>query len=618
MKTHRLWVLGMLLAAACTGKDNPKTVDPPKGDGFSAAYSVDETTLIISFTRKVKGDTVTRDAFAAADRTVVPPVALEVVEAQHSGDAEITLITARQDHGRTYTLNISGLKDENDSPLDATLNFTGGGSSQMAQVSFEVTDADRVRAWGALQLQVTVDPSSSDFSDRLNTFAFAAAGAGLATKLDVAVNAFRTVDRRDDVDPVVDRRAYAARVVTAGGVPASPLVPFAVNAPGAMTVTLGLLPPPTTVQPGDQLTPPTDPTPGNGAKRVRVVVDDRLSRELVNPAIKCSFDAAGNFDVTFPQQLTLAQPTTPYLYEVELDIRVDPARHLDGMNENDLPYIITLVNDGADVDAINLSIIAPDETPQAVKLPLGDATMTPVQFRIDVGRAYLTADGSQRGVFTGESPFITGEWQRAADALGRNAGDAFTGGEQRSLQMRPDPDHPGLWVKTLWLPPGRPYGWKIVRCQTDIGCGPLNQRVASSGRAFATVMKNLVTENQDAFAFSSVVLVDPNALANVPLQSGVTDYSNAHIYIGNGMGGEGNPANAPNNMVLFKQEVPDLAVVVGNTQLITPIVVVGTWRDVNLPVRPAEILAGSATVSLTPYDYDEGFIGRYPPTRSAP
>ncbi|MBI5494318.1 MAG: hypothetical protein HY904_04775 [Deltaproteobacteria bacterium] len=619
MSAHRavggLVVVGALLA--CTGGGGG-TRDPPKGDGFAAAYSVDETTLVLAFTRKLKGDTVRADVFAVEDRTVVPAVVLTVLSATRSGDAEVTLVTGTQEHGRTYTLRITGLQDADGNALDGTLNFLGGGVAQTAAVTFSVPDGDRIRAWGNLRLELTVQATTGAFSDRLQAVSLAASGTGLAATVQVVVDGDRTVDRRDDVDPVVDRRAYAARVVTDHGVPASPLVPFAVTAPGALTVEVGLLAPPTPVQPGSGFTPPTDANPGDGVKRIRIVVDDRLSGELVNPAVTCSFTAAGDFDASFPQQRVLATPTESGLYEVEAGIKVDPNRRLDGLTDSTLPYILILHTNGVDVETINLSIIAPDETPEAVVLPLGDRTMTPVQFRVDVGGSFLVADGSQRGLFPGEAPFLTGEWQRAADALGRNAGDAFTGGEQTTLEMRPDPAHPGVWTKTLWLPPGRPYGWKLVRCQAGVGCGPLNERVASSGRAFATVMKNLATENLDAFANPQVVIVDPHALSSVPLASGSTNYSGAHVYVGNGAGAEANPAGMPRADTLFKQEVPDLAVVVGDEPVITPVYVVGTWRDVNLPVRPAEILAGGSVVSLTPYDYDEGFIGRYPPSRSAP
>jgi predicted pyridoxine 5'-phosphate oxidase superfamily flavin-nucleotide-binding protein len=93
---------------------------------------------------------------------------------------------------------------------------------------------------------------------------------------------------------------------------------------------------------------------------------------------------------------------------------------------------------------------------------------------------------------------------------------------------------------------------------------------------------------------------------------------NATVYIGNGMGGESNPSWAPRADTLFKQEVPDLAIVVGTEPLVTPIYTVGTWRDVNSPKRPAQILMEMSALNITPYDYDQGFIGRYPPTRSEP
>ena len=607
------------LGLACTsGSSGNPNSNAPLGDGFAGAVALDERTVILSFQRKVDAGSVSQGVFTIEDRTVVPFVTLGVEGASASGAAEVTLQTTAQEPGRIYTLTIRGLHDDQGFGLEGTLNFTGGGLARVAALTFRLTEMDRIRAWGALQLELTVDPANGGFSDRLRGYALTSSAGELTATVSVVVDARRTITRLDDLDPVVDRRAYAARVVTPQGIPASPLIPFEVSSAGAATIMVGLLPPPGPVGPASGFDPPEDTNPGDGLKRVRIYVDDRASRELVNPQVKCAFDAQGNFDVSFPQQLALTTPSQPRLYQVDVDVRVDPNRTLDGMDEATLPYIVILVNDGQDIEPINVSIVAPDEAPQAVVLPLGDATMTPVTFRIDAGSAFLLPDGSQRGLFTGESVFITGEWQRAADALGRNAGDSFSGGEQLTLQMKPDPDHPGLWFKTLWLPGGRPYGWKAVRCQTDVGCGPLNQRVASSGRAFATVMKNLATENLDAFTNPGVVMVDPASLLAVPLPGGATDYSNAQVYIGNAMGGEDNPAGVPNATVLFKQEVPDLAVVVTDQPLVTPIYVVGTWRDINLPVRPAEILNGGANVNLSPYDYDEGFIGRYPPVRVLP
>ncbi|MEW5852749.1 MAG: hypothetical protein AB2A00_28455 [Myxococcota bacterium] len=620
MSTMRCILPVVALLCACPTTTTSTPQEAPRGDGFSSVYTLDERTVLLSFTRKVDGASVQAGAFEIADRTVVPFVNLPVESASASGPAEITLTTGPQEPGRTYTLKINGLKDEGGYPLDGTLNFTGGGAVRKSQVTITLGDAERALAWGPMRLEISANPSTGAWTESLHPLDLTVQGAVYTITLELEVNPRRTADRRDDLDPVVDRRAYAVRaVVIEGGQVASPLFPFEVTTTAATNIVLPLFEPPEPPQqPGGTFDPPEDPNPGDGLKRVRLIVDDRQSGELVNPQLKASFTAGGDFDVTFPQTLTLEQPVEARFYEVTVDVKVDPNRRIDGTDENTLPYIIYLVNNGVDVDAINVSVVAPDETPEAVVVPLGDPSMTPVTFRVDVGAAFLTADGTQRGVFDGESVWLTGEWQIAADVLGRNAGDAFTGGEQSTLEMREDSEHPGVWTKTLWLPGGRPYGWKAVRCQIAVGCGPLNQRVASSGRAFATVMKNLVTENQDAFAVPAVVVVDPHNLSAVPLSSGNADYSNASVYIGNGEGGEDNPPGMPNPSTLFKQESPDLAVVVGDEPVRTPIYVVGTWRDINLPMRPADILNSQETVNLSPYDYDEGFIGRYPPSRSEP
>jgi hypothetical protein len=615
-----LALVAALTGAACPPAD-PDNGVAPNGDGFASIHTLDARTVIIIFTRKVKGETVRPDHFRVWDRTVVPAAELAVNEVAASGAAEVTVVTGEQEHGRVYTMTIQGLEDHRGFSLDGALNFLGGGPVSRAPVRVRVEDADRARAWGPLRVVASVDPGSGTFTDRMSAYPLVAAGTAQEAVLSVEVNPRRTLDRRDDGDPSVDRRAYALRVVSVEtGEAASPLVAFEVTDPGGTALVVPLLDPPTgPVGPtGPSFDPPVDPNPGDGRKRVRVIVDDRQSRELLEPAVKASFTAGGDFDVSFPQTLALGTPQEPRFYEVEVDVKVDPNRRMDGLDEDTLPYIVYLFSNGRDYDGINLSIIAPDETPETVQLKLGADRMTPITFRVDTRCALLVPDGSQRGVFPDEAVWLTGEWQTASDAFGQNAGDAFTGGEQRTLEMRPDPDHPGVWTKTIWLPPGRPYGWKVLRCQRGVGCGPLNRRVASSGRAFATVMKNVATENLDAFSTPRVVIVDPCNAGAVVLPSGPADYSRAGVYVGNGAGAENNPPWAPRPDTLFKQEVPDLAVSVSDQPIITPVYVVGTWRDVNLPVRPAEIVSGTATVDMTPHDYDEGMIGRYPPTRSLP
>jgi hypothetical protein len=214
-----------------------------------------------------------------------------------------------------------------------------------------------------------------------------------------------------------------------------------------------------------------------------------------------------------------------------------------------------------------------------------------------------------KGHYPDESIFLTGEWQQAADYLGNNCGDAFTGGENACLEMRELSDHPGVWQRTLWLPGGRPYGWKVVRCTAGYGCGDLNNLVSSSGRAFATVMKNLASENRDAFAAPEVVIIDP-------VNPG--EFAGGVVYVGEGIGSEPDPAGTPDGNTMFKQEVPDLVVVVDTVPLKTRVIHVATWRDVNLPNTPQEIVAQELSIELTPADYDDGFIGRFPASRAEP
>jgi hypothetical protein len=155
------------------------------------------------------------------------------------------------------------------------------------------------------------------------------------------------------------------------------------------------------------------------------------------------------------------------------------------------------------------------------------------------------------------------------------------------------------------MPPNRPYGWKVVRCPTGLGCAELNRHVLSSGRAFPTVMKNLVTANVDAAQSSAVKIIDPSNLSMVVLEGGqIENYSNAHVSA-DGM-------EQPSPSIMFKQEVPDLVVTVGTTPVTTPTYVVGSWRDVNIPQTPLEIIASGGSIDLAPFDYDDGTQGKFP------
>ena len=523
----------------------------------------------------------------------------------------------------TYTLTIDGLKDSAGRPLDGTLNFIVGGAGPVTTVQITIADVETARLHAALTVLATLEDDGS-FSETLQAYPMVDEGGRFIATLDVLIDAARTLDPGDDADSAVDRRPYAVLVVDDAGRMASVLVRFVVpseNAPREVPVVV--LPPLEIEQPPavDVLpAPPVDAAASDGVRQVRVVVDDRASRELVSPSLKVAFQADGSFDASFPRTLALLPMTgdDEGYWEVTVGVRVDGNRVLAGTSNDTFPYFAFLMEDGVPYEALDVALLAVDEIPTTVRLSLGNPDWTPVSFRVDVSRAYLNTSGSLRGHYPTESIFLTGEWQQAADYLGNNCGDAFTGGENACLQMRELPGHPGVWQRTLWLPGGRPYGWKVVRCEADYGCGDLNTLVASAGRAFATVMKNLATDNVDAFADPNVGIVD--VLAPQATQAGalVLDYANASVFVGSGAGTNIDPAGTPDGARMFKQEVPDLVVVVADTPLRTRVIHVATWRDVNLGVTPQQIVDQQLSVTLTSSDYDDGFIGRFPASRAEP
>ncbi|OGQ11102.1 MAG: hypothetical protein A2138_00305 [Deltaproteobacteria bacterium RBG_16_71_12] len=584
--------------------------------------ALDATTVRLGFSRALDRSTVAPAAFAIADYTVVPPALVDVEKAAADDDTTVTLTTAPLVAGTRYTLEVKGLKDAQGRALHGTLNFTASGLGDLVAVDVVIADVETARLHDALSLLVTVDEGGA-FSDQLLAYPVVDEGSRFVARLSVLADAARTLDPGDDADLTVDRRPFALLLVDGAGRMASSLVTFVVPDASASSVSVDVLPPLEIIdQPEtDPLPePPDDPSPGDGLRVVRVVVDDRASRELLDPELKVAVAADGSFDASFPRTLPLSPMSgdDEGYWEAVLEVQVDPARVLEGTTPETFPYFAYLIEAGAPYESLDVAVVAPDETPATVRLSLGDPEWVPVTFRVDVSRAYLNPSGSQRGHYPSEAIFLTGEWQRAVDALGNNCGDAFSGGENPCLQMRELATHPGVWTRTLWLPGGRPYGWKVVRCQLDVGCGPLNDLVASSGRAFATVMKNLATDNTDAFADADVGIVDPLAPAATQTGSTTRDYSSATVYAGQGIGSEPDPSGTPDGARMFKQEVPDLVVVVDTRALRTRVVHVGSWRDVNLSSTPQQIVEQQLSVALGPFDYDDGFIGRFPPSREEP
>jgi hypothetical protein len=612
-----------LLGGSCECGAPP--LDPSEliGDGFAAVDAVDAQTVRVRFADPVEADSVA-DAFSLTDFTSVPPLGFEVLP-RRTAEREVTLSVARNlVAGVSYTIVVDGVRTTTGRTLSGTLNFTAvGGVGDTTTVRVVVEDVETARRHTTgLQLLVTLADDGA-FSESLQSRPIADEGDVFAATLTVGVDPGRTVDPSDDADVAVDRRPYGLMLVDGAGRMASNLVTFVAPTTESVEVRVSVLPPIEIIDEPvvDVLPPPpVDDNVGDGLKQVRLVVDDRAARELVLPQLKVSFGADGTFDESFPRTLTLTPMTgdDAGYWETTVAVRVDPARVLDGTTAQTFPYFAFLVEDGTAYEALAVSVVAPDEAPQTVRVSLGNPTYTPVTFRVDASRAYLNTSGSERGVRAGEAVFLTGEWQIAVDALGNNCGDAFSGGEQPCLKMREIPGKPGVWQRTIWLPPGRPYGWKAVRCDAAEGCGPLNRLVSSAGRAFATVMKNLATDNVDAFADGQVGIIDAVNPTTTQAAGRTIDYTGATVFQGARVGSEPDPSGTPDGLRMFKQEVPDLVVVVAAQPIVTRVVHVGTWRDVNLGVTPQQIISGSLSVELTPVDYDDGFIGRFPPSREEP
>lgn len=620
----RLALIAPLALAACDCGQGPADGEGPLGDGFARITVTGDSTLVLSLSRPVDSASVAPSAFSVASYTFVPPDEAEVKSATLAGESDITIGTSPLAPGRVYTLTVDGLKDASGYPIAGSLNFTAKGSFEAVPFEAIIPDVETARRHEELALLVTVEPEGGTFSERFQVVPVVDEGDRFVASFTVQIDPNRTVDRADDGDPSVDRRPYAARLVDGLGRPASPLHLFVLpDAAAPRSVEIDVLPPPEIVvpEPVDPLPDPPVDDAADGVKVVRIVVDDRFSQELVNPQLKLSFDATGAFDSLFPQTVALEplEGYDPGYYHAVVRIRVDPNRvDPPGPTEDTFPYFAYLISGGVEYEGLLVSMVAPDETPETVRLSLGEAEWTPVMFRVDVSRAYVTPDGSVRGMHPGEAIFLTGAWQRAVDALGNNCSDSYSGGESLNLKMRELDGHPGVWTKTLWLPRDHPYEWKVVRCDAAAGCGPLNQLVSSSGSAFATVMKNLTTDNVDRSGHPEVGLIDPLAPENTDAGGQIYDYTDAVVYEGMGAGSEPDPAGTPDGARMFKQEVSNIIVVVGDEPVKTRVFHVGTWRDVNLGQTPSDIIENASVVQLNPTDYDDGFQGAYPPSREEP
>lgn len=568
-----------LLFFACTQDPAARPVQVA-----ATALALDATTVEITFSERL-------ESFDEPGLLIQRPFARPVDALPISGviqeESKLRLSTGRQIGGEVYAVTLPGLRFTDVEVADAPsqVNFIGFGTTSVV-VSL---DARGHVTPPALELLVTIDPNTGEYRDELARFPLVEGPAQVYSA---------TISARIDVG-----RRYGARAVGSDGRPAAQLSVFQVAS--ADVVQVGLTP----VLPRvPEFSPPTDPTPGDGKAPVRLILDDRPGRALRSPSLRLSVDSAGRFDPSAARVEPLrVVPGKSRVFEVVVEVAVDVNRSLEGTSADTFPYVTFLVQGGEDLPQRGTTFEMKTETPQVIIIPIGNPALVPVTFRADIGRAYLEPDGSLFGLYPGEGLFLTGEFPSAEDALGRLAADAFTGGERATLEMEERPDAPGIYEKTIFLPPKRPYGWKVVRCPTLVGCAELNRHVLSSGRAFPTVMKNLVTANRDAAGDPAVKVLDPANLQAVALDTGPADYRNARV--------SNNGEEAASPAVMFKQEAPDLVVTVDTTPVVTPIVVVGTWRDVNIPQRPSELIASGDSLDLGPFDYDDGTQGRLPPLR---
>lgn len=573
------WLM-LAIAGGCADEDSPTPVPVA-----ARAEAISATSVEVSFSKRVDPDSVAAQRLAVTAPFGTPSDALEVAGARVDGDV-LTVTTSEQVGGRPYALDLSSIRFEGITLADAPLSVSFRGFG-LTPIELRLDTAGRVVPRG-IDALITLDPDTGrarpDFA-RISMSDDDGDGVWVA----------RTRARIGD-------DTYAARAVASNGSEAGALRSFTATSSETLVVELlaqlPLLP---------EFDPPVDPNPGDGKAPIRIILDDRPARALASPSFRSSVDrVTGEFDASL-ERLDPLEPIAgkPKAHELTLYAAIDQNRTLDGTEPATYPYLAFLVEGGEDFPQRGLTFVVHDETPQVIVVPVGNPALVPVTFRVDAGSAFLEPDGRLRGVYPGEGVFLTGELADAEDALGRLAADAFLGGERTTLEMKPRPDAPSVYEKTIFLKPNRPAGWKVVRCPTGVGCSELNRHVTSSGRAFPTVMKNLTTANRDAASDSSIAVADPANLSSVVAPDGTrSDYSGAMV------SESGDDPPGPGR--LFKQEAPDLVVAVGTSPLVTPIYIVGTWRDVNIPGTPLDIIARGDVLSLGEYDYDDGLAGRSP------
>jgi hypothetical protein len=576
VKASSAFILVSFLTAsgACRMEPSETTISV-----FARARASDAQTVVIRFSEPIDVDRSRLDQLAISTAQTVAAQDLGITSYEII-DNELMIKTVTHRGGAVYSVRLEGIEfiAIMDSDAPSQVNFAGFGLGRV-QVQLDtrgfVLDSD-------LELLATVEPDTGRYRDTLQTIVFTQ---------DAIANVF-TATLSVQIDPT---RVYAVRAQTQDQKPASELLSFTVTSTRSQTLTLNC-----SLEQTPEFPAPIDRIVGDNMAPVRIIVDDRLARELQAPKLRLSINAMGEFDLASETLVRLRKiPGYDRVYDTTVNIVLDEARRLDGATESTFPYIAYLVERDEDFPARGLEFTMTTERPQTHVILVGNPALVPVTFRVDAGQAWLEPDGQLKGVYPRESLFLTGEFPAAEDAFGRIAADAFTGGERTTLRMKRRTDAHDVFEKTVFMQPDRPYGWKVVRCPAEEGCAAINRRVTSSGRAFPTVMKNLVSQNQDAASNPAVVVIDP-------AQPGA--YESAVVSLS---GDE-----TPSHSVIFKQEVPDMVVHVKREPIITPIHVIGTWRDVNIPTKPVELIEQGGVIDLNPFDYDSGWIGVAPLVRT--
>ena len=196
----------------------------------------------------------------------------------------------------------------------------------------------------------------------------------------------------------------------------------------------------------------------------------------------------------------------------------------------------------------------------AAATPFKGLSLSAVTFQAIVDYAWLTVDGSSRGLPDGKDLYLTGTALTETRAL--DGGDLRVGARTdvvglhgfRFEKTGSDPDGKAIYSLTLRLPPGN-YNYKLAYGDPS---DALNAPVT-----LETVSKDLATRND-----AGGVSVDPITMQGRDGKS----YQGAKLSL--------DGTDIPGPTVLFKRENPDELLVVGSVDRTLPPEVIGTWRDV--------------------------------------